>query len=60
MDPFQTIEKQKQGEKKQGGHHPATTCDKINLKWDSVLEEHMIEKCTVLVDDMAHNLGQIS
>ena len=38
----------------------ATTRDKINLKWDSVLEEHMIETCTVLVDDMAYNLGHIS
>ena len=29
----------------------STTRDKINLKWNSILEEHMIEKCTILVDD---------
>ena len=43
--------------------HPwwaTTTRDKINLKWISILEEHMIEKCTVVVHDMAQNLGRIS
>ena len=34
-----------------------TTRDKINLKWNSILEERMIEKCTILVDGMAHSLG---
>ena len=29
-----------------------TNRDKINLKWNSILEEHMIEKFTVSVDDM--------
>ena len=38
----------------------ATTCDKINLKWNSILEEHMIEKCTVVVHGMAQNMGPIS
>ena len=37
-----------------------TTRDKINLKWNSILEEHMIEKCTVVVHDMAQHLGPIS
>ena len=30
-----------------------TTRDKINLKWNSILEEHMIETCTVVVHAMA-------
>ena len=34
-----------------------TTRDKINLKWNSIIEEHMIEKCTIFVDDMAQKLG---
>ena len=38
----------------------ATTRDKINLKCSSILEEHVIEKCTILVDDMAQHLGQSS
>ena len=37
-----------------------TTRDKINLKWNSILEEHMIEKCAVVVHDMAQNLGPLS
>ena len=33
-----------------------TTIDKINLKWNSILEERMIETCMVLVDDMAQHM----
>ena len=33
------------------------TRDKIKLKWNSIIEEHMIEKCTILVDDMANKYG---
>ena len=34
-----------------------TACDRLNLKWNQILEEHMIEKCTILVDDMSKNMG---
>ena len=30
---------------------------KINLKCDSILEESMIAKCTILADDRAQHLG---
>jgi len=32
------------------------SCDKINLKWNSILEERMIEKFTTFDDDMTQNL----
>ena len=35
----------------------STTRDKISLKCKSILEEYMIEKCTLSVDDMAQHLG---
>ena len=35
----------------------AATRDKTNLKRNSILEEHMIEKCIILVDDTAQHMG---
>ena len=34
-----------------------TTRDKINLKWNLIQEEHTIEKCAYLIDDMSQHLG---
>ena len=37
-----------------------TTRDKINMKLNSILEERMLERCTIFVDGMAHIMGSKS